>query len=196
MSAIDCIITAAGLSSRMGQWKMMLPWQQGTILDASIKNALQFCSRIILVTGYRADELHNRYVNNANITIIYNPDYALGLLTSVKAAAPSVETAHCFITHGDMPNLNTNIFRKIWALRNNGAILPQHNGIPGHPILMSKSCLMQAVQRPNVSNMRQALLMGEHYFVEMENKEIILDIDTPEDFINAQKSMLKFRKPS
>ncbi|MBK1754264.1 molybdenum cofactor cytidylyltransferase, partial [Escherichia coli] len=26
MSAIDCIITAAGLSSRMGQWKMMLPW--------------------------------------------------------------------------------------------------------------------------------------------------------------------------
>ncbi|MFV2489099.1 molybdenum cofactor cytidylyltransferase, partial [Escherichia coli] len=24
MSAIDCIITAAGVSSRMGQWKMML----------------------------------------------------------------------------------------------------------------------------------------------------------------------------
>ncbi|EFP4108646.1 molybdenum cofactor cytidylyltransferase, partial [Shigella boydii] len=24
MSAIDCIITAAGLSSRIGQWKMML----------------------------------------------------------------------------------------------------------------------------------------------------------------------------
>ncbi|NGD67297.1 NTP transferase domain-containing protein, partial [Serratia marcescens] len=55
MSAIDCIITAAGLSSRMGQWKMMLPWQQGTILDTSIKNALQFCSRIILVTGYRGN---------------------------------------------------------------------------------------------------------------------------------------------
>ena len=47
-----------------------------------------------------------------NITIIYNPDYALGLLTSVKAAAPSVETAHCFITHGDMPNLNTDISEK------------------------------------------------------------------------------------
>lgn len=61
MSAIDCIITAAGLSSRMGQWKMMLPWEQGTILDTSIKNALQFCSRIILVTGYRGNELHERY---------------------------------------------------------------------------------------------------------------------------------------
>ena len=70
MSAIDCIITAAGLSSRMGQWKMMLPWEQGTILDTSIKNALQFCSRIILVTGYRGNELHERYANQSNITNI------------------------------------------------------------------------------------------------------------------------------
>lgn len=91
MSAIDCIITAAGLSSRMGQWKMMLPWQQGTILDTSIKNALQFCSRIILVTGYRGNELHERYANQSNITIIHNPDYAQGLLTSVKAAVPAVK---------------------------------------------------------------------------------------------------------
>lgn len=130
MSAIDCIITAAGLSSRMGQWKMMLPWEQGTILDTSIKNALQFCSRIILVTGYRGNELHERYANQSNITIIHNPDYAQGLLTSVKAAVPAVQTEHCFLTHGDMPTLTIDIFRKIWSLRNDGAILPLHNGIP------------------------------------------------------------------
>ncbi|MCZ8652131.1 molybdenum cofactor cytidylyltransferase [Escherichia albertii] len=191
MSAIDCIITAAGLSSRMGQWKMMLPWQQGTILDASIKNALQFCSRIILVTGYRGNELHDRYANHSNIIIIHNPDYAQGLLTSLKAAASVVQTEFCFLTHGDMPTINSDIFRKIWALRNNGAILPLHKGIPGHPILVSKSCLMQAVQRPNISNMRQSLLMGEHYSVEIENEEIILDIDTPDDFINAQERYTK-----
>ena len=173
MSAIDCIITAAGLSSRMGQWKMMLPWQQGTILDTSIKNALQFCSRIILVTGYRGNELHERY--------------AQGLLTSVKAAVPAVKTEYCFLTHGDMPTLTIDIFRKIWSLRNDGAILPLHNGIPGHPILVSKPCLMQAIQRPNVTNMRQALLMGDHYSVEIENAEIILDIDTPDDFITAKE---------
>lgn len=114
----------------MGQWKMMLPWQQGTILDTSIKNALQFCSRIILVTGYRGNELHERYANQSNITIIHNPDYAQGLLTSVKAAVPAVQTEHCFLTHGDMPTLTIDIFRKIWSLRNDGAILPLHNGIP------------------------------------------------------------------
>ncbi|MFV2799951.1 molybdenum cofactor cytidylyltransferase, partial [Escherichia coli] len=47
--------------------------------------------------------------------------------------------------------------------------------------------LMQAIQRPNVTNMRQALLMGDHYSVEIENAEIILDIDTPDDFITAKE---------
>lgn len=38
--------------------------------------------------------------------------------------------------------------------------------------------------------------MGEHYSVEIENAEIILDIDTPDDFITAKKGILKFRKRS
>lgn len=33
----DCLITAAGLSSRMGAWKLMLPYRQSTILDESLK---------------------------------------------------------------------------------------------------------------------------------------------------------------
>ncbi|MBU5563349.1 molybdenum cofactor cytidylyltransferase, partial [Escherichia sp. S69_ASV_4] len=60
--------------------------------------------------------------------------------------------------------------------------------------LVSKPCLMQAIQRPNVTNMRQALLMGAHYSVEIENAEIILDIDTPDDFITAQKRYTKIYK--
>lgn len=67
--SVDCIITAAGLSSRMGKWKMMLPWRDGTILDASIKNALQFCSRIIVVTGFRGEALQARYCNWKNVEV-------------------------------------------------------------------------------------------------------------------------------
>ncbi|MFP3142825.1 hypothetical protein PDN84_23300, partial [Escherichia coli] len=36
-----------------------------------------------------------------------------------------------------------------------------------------------------------ALLMGAHYSVEVENAEIILDIDTPDDFITAPKRYTK-----
>lgn len=188
MPSIDCIITAAGLSSRMGEWKMMLPWREGTILDASINNALQFCSRIILVTGYRASELHHRYANhryanNSNIIIIHNPDYIYGLFSSIKAAAVAVQSEYCFITHGDMPCLTADIFNTLWLLRNNGAILPYYHGTQGHPVLLPKTCLMHAISQPHQS-MRQALLAGKHNKVEIDNIEITLDIDTPEDFIH------------
>ncbi|ACR70662.1 hypothetical protein NT01EI_3526 [Edwardsiella ictaluri 93-146] len=81
--AVDGIITAAGLSSRMGQWKMMLPYRGGTLLDASINNALGFCQQIILVVGYRADELLQRYGNHPRIRTVVNPDYHRGLFSSV-----------------------------------------------------------------------------------------------------------------
>ncbi len=58
---LDCVMPAAGLSSRMGDWKLMLPYQQYTILDASIENALSFCRRVILVVGYRGAELIEKY---------------------------------------------------------------------------------------------------------------------------------------
>lgn len=83
---IDCIIPAAGLSSRMGQWKMMLPWQHGTILDASIKNALALCSHIILVFGYRAEELMARYQQHPAISLIYHADYQQGYSARLEPA--------------------------------------------------------------------------------------------------------------
>lgn len=183
MEQVDCIITAAGLSSRMGQWKMMLPWREGTILDASIKNALQFCSRIILVTGFRAEVLQSRYAENTQITIVHNPDYRSGLFSSVLAGSRVVGTEYCFITHGDLPCLNHDIFNEIWKLRNNGIILPQFNGTPGHPILVTQNSLRQAVSLQQITSVRQALLRGEHCCPELSHPEIIFDIDTPADFI-------------
>lgn len=165
---------------------MMLPWREGTILDTSIKNALQFCNRVILVSGYRATEIHNRYANQPNIIITYNPDYAQGLFTSIKVGAAAVHSEYCFITHGDMPELNRDIFSKIWGLRNDNALIPYYHGQPGHPVLLSQKCLLQAISQPGVSSMRQALLCGKHNIIEMNDARIALDIDTPEDFINAQ----------
>ena len=109
--SVDCIITAAGLSSRMGKWKMMLPLRDGTILDASIENALQFCSRIILVTGYRAEALQARYRHQESVTLVHNPDYEKGMLGSVIAGARAVKTEYCFITTGDLPCLHGDVYR-------------------------------------------------------------------------------------
>jgi len=166
----------------------MLPWQEGTILDASIKNALQFCSRIILVTGFHAQELQTRYSNNPRITLVHNADYQHGLLSSVICGARAVKSEYCFITHGDLPCIRAEVFRTLWPLRYNGSILPYYQGIPGHPILVARRYLQQRLNHSDGSSVRQALLSGRHQRLELEYPEIIFDIDTPADFIRLQNS--------
>ena len=51
---IDCLIPAAGFSSRMGNWKLTLPYKGSTIIESSIANAMNVCDRAIVVTGHRA----------------------------------------------------------------------------------------------------------------------------------------------
>ena len=178
---VDCIITAAGLSSRMGKWKMMLPWQQGTVLDASIKNALSFCSRVILVGGYRFDELYQRYRNHPDIYIIHNSDFQTGLFSSVRAATPAICTPFCFITHGDLPCLPAEIWPLLWQQRGPRALLPEYEGIPGHPILLPSPLLKQAVTC-RANTIRQALKLGAHRCVSVPFSDITADIDTPEEY--------------
>ncbi|WP_123754620.1 NTP transferase domain-containing protein [Raoultella sp. BIGb0399] len=182
MKHIDCIITAAGLSTRMGQWKLMLPWQNGTILDASIKNALQFCSRIILVSGFQAEQLAARYADDPRITLVYNADYAQGLFSSVRCGALAVNSEYCFITHGDLPCLTPRVFRTLWPLRYQGAILPVYQGTPGHPILIAREILLQRLACATGTSVRQALLGGPHRQLALDYPEIIFDVDTPADF--------------
>ncbi|WP_284973295.1 NTP transferase domain-containing protein [Atlantibacter hermannii] len=186
MTQIDCVITAAGLSSRMGQWKMILPWQDGIMLDASIKNARRCCSRIILVTGFRHQELAQRYIHDAQIKIVYNPDYQSGLFTSVQAGAAHVQTEYCFLTHGDLPCLDYAIFNNLWHLRGDYALMPHYQGKPGHPILLPRERLLQASRLSHLRSMREALMAGEYRVCEINHPEIIFDIDTPEDFLSLQ----------
>ncbi|RSV83734.1 NTP transferase domain-containing protein [Klebsiella aerogenes] len=186
MKQVDCIITAAGLSSRMGQWKMMLPWLGTTILDASIKNALQFCSRIILVSGFRAEELHQRYSAHPQITLVYNPNYQQGLFTSVCAGASQVRNNFCFITLGDLPCLPPALFQRLWQQRGDSALLPQYQGVPGHPILITGTQLRQLITYDGPDSMRKRLLQSRHRCLELDFPQMVWDIDTPTDFIRLQ----------
>lgn len=192
---VDCIITAAGLSSRMGQWKMMLPWQDGTILDASIKNAQRCCSHIILVVGFRHRELMTRYSDLPNMTLVYNPDFRQGLYSSVKAGIQALRYDYCFITHGDLPCLDDGVYHDLWQQRFEGTLLPHYAGVPGHPILSSTDNLRRCLSGPLRTSVRQSLLSGPCRTLTLNNPAIILDIDTPEDFIRlnngTDKSMHK-----
>lgn len=165
---------------------MILPWQGGTMLDASIKNARQFCSRIILVTGFRHQELAQRYIREPDLLVVYNPDYETGLFSSIQAGAAHTQSEYCFLTHGDLPCLHPSIFNNLWHLRGDYALMPHYQGKPGHPVLLPRQRLLEAARLTHLPSMRDALMAGEYRFCEMNQPEIVFDIDTPEDFAALQ----------
>ena len=78
---IATIVLAAGLSSRMGANKLLLPLGEISVLESVIKTLKQ-CSLgpIILVTG-RDFEATGAIGEKYDITVVHNPDFAQGQTT-------------------------------------------------------------------------------------------------------------------
>lgn len=178
----DCVINAAGFSRRMGQWKMMLPVGHGTLLDASIRNALASCRQIILVIGESGQELISRYSDCPEITTTINPAAETGLFSSTQCGLKLVKHAYAFITHGDMPCLSPEIYQTIWQARGDYALLPCFEGRNGHPVLLPKEMAQRMSAVPPEGSAKNWLLKNRHQFLPLENPDILLDIDTPEQY--------------
>lgn len=173
---------AAGLSSRMGDWKLMLPYRDGVILDASIDNALGFCSRVILVGGYRFEELAARYHDREHVTVLYNPEYQLGMFRSIQVGVAEVRSEHFFITHGDMPCISPQIYRTMWQQRSDATLFPGHPDQPGHPVLLHKTIIPSVLAASPQGSMRQLITEGAVHYLSLTEDAIWRDIDTPKAY--------------
>ncbi|KAE9625696.1 molybdenum cofactor cytidylyltransferase [Aeromonas veronii] len=189
----DCIITAAGLSSRMGTWKMMLPYCQGTMLDASLKNAQAFCQRVILVVGHRGEELQARYGSRPDIVVVHNPDYRQGLGSSIRCALAASDADYLFISHGDLPCIPREVYQQLWQARGEFALFPSYEGEAGHPVLLPKSLARELAAAPAQGSVRRWLLQRPHRTIPVESPAILFDIDTPERYQALIRGELELR---
>lgn len=176
------MVNAAGFSVRMGGWKMMLPFGTGTLLDACLANALLACERVILVGGIRGDELIERYSTYSRITTVINPVPETGLFSSIQCGLRQVERPYVFIAHGDMPCLTSDIFNALWNARGDAAILPTFEGKNGHPVLLPRGLAEQMADASAQASAKQWLMQAAHRFLPVPNANILLDIDTPEQY--------------
>jgi len=135
------IITAAGLSSRMGAFKPLLeinglPMIAHTVM--SMKNA--GLSPICVVTGYRGDEIQNA-LSSYDVIFAENKDFAASdMLSSIKLGIEKArESDGFFLLPGDMPLLPPHTFKAVQSTAG-CYIVPTVNGKNAHPPLIKKDC--------------------------------------------------------
>ncbi|WP_049082613.1 CTP--molybdopterin cytidylyltransferase, partial [Klebsiella michiganensis] len=138
----QCVMLAAGLSSRMGKWKMMMPWGEGTILDSALASALAFCDRVVLVTGFRGDELAACYRDHPGVEVVFNPQYQDGMFSSIQCGVGHIRASRFFLALGDMPEITPGVYRRLWANADAGScIIPAYDRGKGHPVLLPQRAI-------------------------------------------------------
>lgn len=184
----ECVVLAAGLSTRMGSWKMMLPWKNGTVLDGTIASALSFCDRVILVTGYRADELRQRYAGHHGVRLCHNPYFTGGMFSSVRCGVAALSGERFFLIPGDMPAVDPQVYSLLWHYPSCGCIQPCHNGGRGHPVLLPAALREIILSAPAESNLRQLIEAYGCESVAVNSQTIHCDLDTPEQYQQLLKA--------
>ena len=179
----ECLILAAGMSTRMGNWKMMLPWGEGTVLDSAMTDALSFCDRIILVTGFRGAELHQRYHSNPDIILVHNDRYQEGMFSSVQAGVKHIKGEHFFLALGDMPVPGSAVYPALWQQRSAECLIPVFEHGKGHPVLLPSTIVNKILNARPDDNLKTIINRYGSRTLSLQENGILWDVDTPQQYL-------------
>jgi molybdenum cofactor cytidylyltransferase len=187
MNDLDCVMLAAGSSSRMSSWKMTLPLGASTLAERSVATALEVCSRVVLVGGFRAAELGERFRGQPRVTVVVNRDYERGMLSSVQTGCREVGSARFFLALADMPLVSADTYRcllRCATVEHPGVpvVVPHYGGKKGHPLLLVAAMAQRILDAPPGQTLREVLRAVPTLVVPVEDRHVLQDVDTPEDY--------------
>ena len=181
------VIVAAGMSSRMGDFKPMLKIGAISMVQRVVMSYQQAgVFPIVLVTGYRGDEL-KMHVAGTGVICVHNDAYAATeMLDSAKLGFSYIadKCDRTFFSPEDVPLFTVNTVAKL--MRADAAVVkPTYRNRSGHPILLAGSIIPQLLEAEAEGGLRRvidAVCGGDIASVVVDDEGILLDADTPEDF--------------
>lgn len=185
------VILAAGKATRMQQPKQLLPFGESSILQTVIETVRNSnCSEFSVVLGAYANEIQRQLPEE--IKMIYNPNFADGLSTSiVKAVEECDEANHLGFVLGDQPLLEVEDINYMirQSQRNPEKIIcANYNGRGGVPAIFPKSFFSKLLAIKGDKGARQ-LLQNEKENCILVELTSLDDVDTPQDYQRITQRM-------
>jgi molybdenum cofactor cytidylyltransferase len=190
---ITAIILAAGYSSRMGSFKPMLEIQGKTIMERTVSLFRDAGMQDIRVVVGHGSDLLEPLLERLGARVIPNPDYDKGMFSSVLAALQGLEqdVKALFILPADIPLISHLTIRHLLDIHQHEpekVLIPCFMNRRGHPVLIPSMYCDTILRWRGEGGLKGALgqLGAMVLHVEVKDRNILLDCDTPEDYEDAK----------
>lgn len=188
---ISAVILAAGLSTRMGRLKLLLPYGEHTVIEqiASVLLASPV-DEVLAVTGHKHVAVQTSLAKWP-VQTVYNPHYAeREMLSSVQAGlrAISADSRAALLVAGDMPGIEGGVVTQlVQAYRTAGddfVYIPSYQMRAGHPVLVPRF-YWPAILALAAGDSLRSVLRAEStrvQWVVVGTSSVLRDMDTPADY--------------
>lgn len=191
MNGIWAIVLAAGESRRMGSPKMLLPYNDVTVIEQVINNLLDAdIDRIVVVLGANREEIME-VTCSYDVFHCYNEDYMGGMLSSVKCGFYSLPQGctGALIMPGDQPMTGPGEINRViraFMESDKGLVMAAHNGKRGHPLIVDMKYADEVLNLPEDEGLRALAAKHPEDVMESDTDDssVLRDIDTQEDYMN------------
>ena len=150
----SAVILAAGLSSRMMDFKPLLPFGGTT----------------------------ERIFRDSRVRFVHNRDYAKSqMFDSVCLGLAAARGDEIFLLPADLPQIDPTLLNRLSAIPAQ-AVYPVCHGKNGHPLLLRRSGVETVLLHDGTQGLKGALERLDTQTIETEDLGCLLDIDNPEDY--------------
>ena len=186
MGKVAAIVTAAGISSRMGGFKPLLDIDGKSMIRRVVDLMLASgADPVVVVTGYQAGDVE-KHLADAGVLFVRNERYyETQMFDSLLAGAtvlPS-ETERILITPADIPLVKEGTVQALLAAQGQ-FVRPLCRGKTGHPVILTRELLERLGDYSGFDGLRGAM---EAYGitpvdVAVDDQGTLLDGDTRDDY--------------
>jgi molybdenum cofactor cytidylyltransferase len=196
MSKVAAVVLAAGRSSRFHaaggaeETKLVARLDGKPVVRHVVEAALASRARPVVVVVGHARGAVEAALARLSVMIVFNPDYATGLASSLRAgltAAPT-DVGGALMLLGDMPRVEAALIDALidaFETRPNAqAVAPAHGGRRGNPVLLSRTLFERAGALEGDEGARRLLATlpeGDIVEIAAAGSGVAFDVDTPSD---------------
>lgn len=189
-SSVAAVILAAGMSKRMGEPKMILPWGNTTVIGQVVQILQEAgITEIVIVTGSDR-KMVEEALKDLGVKTVFNEKYQedhmlLSLNTGIRQL--SKETKAALVVLGDQPQILAEVVRSLishYCINKSRLTVPSYKNRRGHPWLIDRALWLELLLQSPPLTLRQWLQShsSEIDYLEVHTDSILKDLDTPVDY--------------